>query len=84
MTDPVTDPVAALRRIAFLLERRLADSYRIKAYRGAAATLLSVDTAEVRERAQAGTLRQLPGVGAKTAGTPTSRRRCSGRGSPSR
>src|SRR3954452_5697057 len=33
------DPVAALRRIAFLLERRLADSYRIKAYRGAAASL---------------------------------------------
>src|SRR3954467_3007828 len=29
-------PVAVLRRIAFLLERRLADSYRIKAYRGAA------------------------------------------------
>ena len=37
------DPVAALRRIAFLLERRQADSYRIKAYRGAAATLLGVD-----------------------------------------
>ena len=36
-TEPL-DPVAALRRIAFLLERRLADSYRIKAYRGAAAT----------------------------------------------
>jgi len=68
MTDPVTDPVAALRRIAFLLERRLADSYRIKAYRGAAATLLTVDADEIRARAEAGTLRQLPGVGAKTAG----------------
>ena len=64
--DP-TDPVAALRRIAFLLERRMADSYRIKAYRGAASTLLAVPPDEVRSRAAAGTLRDLPGVGAKTA-----------------
>ena len=62
------DPVAALRRIAFLLERRLADSYRIKAYRGAAAALLALPPDEVQERARAGTLRDLPGVGAKTAG----------------
>ena len=61
------DPVATLRRIAFLLERRLADTYRIKAYRGAAATLLTVDPDEVRSRAHAGTLRDLPGIGAKTA-----------------
>ena len=65
MTGP--DPVATLRRIAFLLERRQADSYRIKAYRGAAATLLGIDAAEVRDRAGAGTLRDLPGIGAKTA-----------------
>ena len=61
------DPVAALRRIAFLLERRLADSYRIKAYRAAAATLLTLPAEEVRSRAAAGTLRELPGIGAKTA-----------------
>src|SRR3954454_15718411 len=61
------DPVAVLRRIAFLLERRLADSYRIKAYRGAASALLAVGADEVRDRATAGTLRDLPGVGAKTA-----------------
>jgi putative hydrolase len=61
------DPVAVLRRIAFLLERRLADSYRIKAYRGAAAALLAVGADEVRQRVRAGTLRDLPGVGAKTA-----------------
>src|SRR3954471_6802198 len=61
------DPVAALRRIAFLLERRLADSYRIKAYRGAAASLLTVDSAEVRARAEAGTLQELPRIGSKTA-----------------
>src|ERR1700709_2548428 len=62
-----SDPVAVLRRIAFLLERRLADSYRIKAYRGAAATLLGRDPDEVQARAEAGTLRELPGGGAKTA-----------------
>jgi putative hydrolase len=60
------DPVAALRRIAFLLERTLSDSYRIKAYRGAAAALLKVGAVEVRDRWRAGTLRELPGVGAKT------------------
>src|SRR5919199_1607900 len=65
--DAVVDPVAALRRIAFLLERRMADSYRIKAYRGAAAAILRLDPEEVRTRARAGTLRDLPGVGAKTA-----------------
>jgi putative hydrolase len=70
-TETGTDPVAVLRRIAFLLERRLGDSYRIKAYRTAAAALLGVDPAEVRSRAQAGTLRDLPGIGAKTAAIVT-------------
>jgi putative hydrolase len=61
------DPVATLRRIAFLMERRMADSYRIKAYRGAVATLLGCAPGEVAERAAAGSLRELPGIGAKTA-----------------
>jgi putative hydrolase len=61
------DPVAVLRRIAFLMERQLAETYRIKAYRRAAATLLACGAEEVAERAARGTLRQLPGIGAKTA-----------------
>ncbi len=57
----------ALRRIAFLLERSRASTYRVKAYRAAASALLAVPEAEVRERVAAGTLRELPGVGSSTA-----------------
>src|SRR4051812_36592641 len=59
-------PVAALRRIAFLLERSRAETYKVKAYRAAAATVLPLGD-EVTERVRAGTLRELPGIGASTA-----------------
>ena len=64
--DGRPDPVWVLRRIAFLLERRMGDTYRIKAYRGAAAALVALEPAELEARAKAGTLRELPGIGAKT------------------
>ncbi len=60
-------PVAALRRIAFLLERGRADSYKVKAYRGAASAVLPLAPDELAARASAGTLTELPGVGASTA-----------------
>ena len=60
-------PVAALRRIAFLLERGRADSYKVKAYRGAAGAILALPPDEIAQRAAAGTLTELPGVGASTA-----------------
>ena len=63
----VPEPVAALRRIAFLLERTRAETYRVKAFRSAAATVLTVDPAELRDRAASGTLRELAGVGSVTA-----------------
>ena len=60
-------PVAALRRIAFLLERTRAETYKVKAFRSAAATILPLDPEEVGNRVREGTLRELPGIGASTA-----------------
>ena len=60
------EPYDALRRIAFLLERSRAGTYRVKAFRGAAATVLATDPAELRSRAAAGTLTDLPGIGSAT------------------
>jgi putative hydrolase len=59
-------PVAALRRIAFLLERSRAETYKVKAFRAAADTVLPLGD-EIDERVRQGTVRELPGIGASTA-----------------
>jgi len=59
-------PYDALRRIAYLLERSRAGTYRVQAFRGAAATVLAIDPAELKSRSAAGTLTELPGIGSAT------------------
>jgi putative hydrolase len=60
------EPLDALRRIAFLLERSRAGSYRVKAFRTAADTVVRTPREELEQRAEAGTLAELPGIGKST------------------
>jgi putative hydrolase len=60
-------PVAALRRVAFLMERGREETRRVRAFRNAAATILPLPTDEVAQRVEAGTLTDLPGIGPSTA-----------------
>ena len=61
------DPVSALQQIAFELERSLAPTYRVQAFRKAAWTIRELPGGQLATRISQGTLRDLPGIGKVTA-----------------
>ncbi len=61
------DPAEALARIAYLLDRAHAPTYRARAYHRAAAVVATLAPDEVAQRARSGRLTELEHLGPKTA-----------------
>jgi len=62
------EAVAALKEIAFWLERRQATSYRVEAFRKAAAAIEHLDADQVAAQAKDGRLKRIKGIGDRTFG----------------
>jgi len=62
-----TDPIRALRQIAFQLERAGAPTYKVRAFRHAAGVLSDLPPSDVDAHVRNGTLQDLPRIGPATA-----------------
>ncbi|GAA1223231.1 PHP domain-containing protein [Prauserella halophila] len=65
------DPVNVLRQIALHLERTGEPTYRVRAFRNAAAVVADLPDGELARRVTRGTLTELTGIGKTTAGVIT-------------
>lgn len=61
------DPTEALRRAAYLLEAGQAETYKVRAFRRAAATTAEIDIRVLSDLSRRGRLKDLDGVGDTTA-----------------
>jgi putative hydrolase len=65
------DPADALERIAYLLDRSLADARKASAFHRATEIVREMPAGEIEERARAGTLTELKGIGDSTGAVIT-------------
>jgi putative hydrolase len=64
--DGAMDAVEALDEIAFWLERELAPSFKVQAFRNAASAIRALDPADLAARAGDGRLKRTKGIGGRT------------------
>ena len=66
VTDPTTLATDALRRAVYLMDRSLAPSPKVRAFRSAIETVSALDPSELASRVEAGTITELDGIGPST------------------